>query len=110
MDKLTVTYSGFEFHVGDAVRIKTMEEFEEDFTINESGGVECPGYFSPKMRYMCDQVVHISQFKGNSIFTEEGIEWNRDDGDYWSINPSMILPADWKEKEISMNDWEQMII
>ena len=110
MDKLTITYSWFVFHVGDAVRIKTMEEFEEDFKIDDSGGVECPGYFNPKMKYMCGQVVHISDIKGKSIFTEEGIERNREDGDYWSISPSMILPADWKEKEISMNDWEQMII
>ena len=45
--------------VGGYYRVKTWEEMEEEYGLNEFGNINVPFIFIPGMKYLCNKVVKV---------------------------------------------------
>lgn len=104
------------FEVGDFVQVKSWDEMEEEFGLEEAGRIKTPRLlFIDKMSHLCGQVFQIRDFSDhNGIATLRSVEniEEKDGGtSVWYITPYMIKPVEdtGSEVELDFDSWQTLI-
>ncbi len=74
------------YEVGDRLRIRSWEDMEQEFGLNDLGDIACRFAFTKSMRYLCGKEFTVSDKIGESFRSVEGI------GGVWSISADMLEP------------------
>ena len=87
-----------EIEVGDELKIRSWDDMENEFGINDYGNIPCVGIFARDMQHICNSPFTVKRIYGvmfKFFVSEEGSE-----GD-WSISADMLEPrkADDKPEE-----------
>ena len=59
------------FKVGDKVRIRSWEDMESEFGLDEQGNIDCRYLFTREMQYLCGKDFTISSISENHYYSEE---------------------------------------
>ncbi len=77
--------------VGGYYRVKTWEEMEEEYGLNESGNINVPFIFIPNMKYLCNKVVKVVSIR--SAHTSYGyIDKILVENESWRFSEEMLKP------------------
>lgn len=77
--------------VGGQYRVKTWEEMEEEYGLNETGNINVPFVFIPSMKYLCNKVVKvvsIDSVRRSYGYTDKILVENED----WKFSKEMLKP------------------
>lgn len=61
------------------VRIKTWEEMEKEFGVDDSGDINCEPYFTRAMRPLCNKIIKVYNEDGSMHTINDGFEWHISD-------------------------------
>ncbi len=80
-----------KYKVGDKVRVRSWEDMEREFGLDEFGDINTEIWFAPPMKEYCGKVVEISEIVGNYYKI-------RKDKELWSFTDEMLEPVifDWE--------------
>lgn len=87
-----------EIHIGDVLRIRNWDDMMSEDVGEVPGRISRPRCciaFIDKMRYLCDQIVHVASFQNHygvtCINTVEGIE--KTGLNHWKLAAWMLEPV-----------------
>lgn len=95
-----------KFNAGDYVQIKSWEEMESEFGLNDDGNIDCQYAFTKGMKYLCGKKFEIKR-----IFSDGEVDGLTDD---WYIHTDMIKKASKVKDGFNIGDrvrfrtWEDM--
>lgn len=61
------------------VRIKTWEEMEKEFGLDEHGNIPCYCYFVPEMKQFCGNVIEVEGYEDYFVCDKEYNLWEISD-------------------------------
>ena len=77
--------------VGGCYRVKTWEEMEEEYGLNEFGNINVPFIFIPDMEYLCNKVVKVVSIElVHSSYGFRNIILVQDES--WKFSEEMLKP------------------
>lgn len=80
-----------KFEVGDVLRVRSWEDMEQKFGLNNSTSISCEFYFTSGMKYMCGKEFVVREIVNDEYYSESRIE-----GGY-HISSDMLEPASEQE-------------